>query len=181
MNTFSNNPLINSITLQLSKPIRLVSCLVLLLLMVNGCATKTVKIDLSTNTKEYCDRYFVYQMCTKDFTGDGVVDAMYFEDTKDIFMYREEYKKLIEQYHHFHVCAQIMDEKLTKAGSELLTINENTSLLKRSELKSSIFVNYMRYASDINKCNREHGNSNFDAPGEDDFGLPEDDEYSDEY
>ncbi|MGH1470180.1 MAG: hypothetical protein ACRBCS_03245 [Cellvibrionaceae bacterium] len=138
-------------------------------------------MDEVLNTKEYCDRYFVYQMCAKDFNGDGIVDGMYFEDSKDIFMYREAEKKLVAQYHSFHVCAQIMDEKLTNASSALLTIDDNTSLLKRSELKSSIFVNYMRYANDINRCNKLHGNDNFDPNEEDDFGLADDDEYNDEY
>ncbi len=176
-----DNTTLNHTALQHSKSIRLATILAVLLSMVSGCSTKAVRVDLSLNTKEYCDRYFVYQMCAKDFTGDGVVDAMYFEDSKDIFMYREEYKGLVEKYNPFHVCAQIMDDKLTEASSALLTITEDTSLLKRSELKSSIFINYMRYAPDINKCNQENGNNNFDASQEDDFGLPEDDEYSEEY
>ncbi|MGI1678052.1 MAG: hypothetical protein K6L75_04925 [Cellvibrionaceae bacterium] len=161
--------------------IKQVASISLLTFLVSSCSTRTAKIDKALNTKEYCDRYFVYRMCAKDFDGDGIVDGMYFEDSNDIFMYRETEKKLVENYHPFHICAQVMDQKLTDASSALLGINEDTSRLKRSELKSSIFVNYMRYASAINQCNKKYGNDNFDMTEEDDFGLSEDDEYNDEY
>lgn len=161
--------------------IRITAWIVLTIASISGCSSNQVMFDSALNTKEYCDRYFAYQMCAKDFTGNGVVDGMYFEDSRDIFMYREESKELLQEFHNFHICAQAMDEKLTEASSALLEIDEDTSLIKRSELKSSIFLNYMRYASAINQCNSEHGNKQFDPDAEDDFGLPDDDDYADEY
>ena len=37
-------------------------------------------------SQQFCDSYFIYNMCARDVDADGEVDLMYFTDTNEIFM-----------------------------------------------------------------------------------------------
>ena len=109
-------------------------------------------------------------MCAADYNHNGNVDAFYFEDTKEVFLYREEAQTLVKQYRNFHICAQIIDEELAESADKLLAIDEDTSYLKVAAIKSDLLVNYLRYTPRVNRCNKEHGREiNLDEP--DDFAI----------
>ena len=39
---------------------------------------------------EYCDYFLIYDMCARDTNRDGVVEVVYFTDTREVFMYHPE-------------------------------------------------------------------------------------------
>ena len=37
----------------------------------------------------YCENFLIYDLCAQDLDGDGVVEYVYFEDSRDVFIYRK--------------------------------------------------------------------------------------------
>ena len=35
---------------------------------------------------EYCDNFLIYDMCARDTNRDGIVEVVYFTDTREVFM-----------------------------------------------------------------------------------------------
>jgi len=125
--------------------------------LLTACAS-TPPTTVSTDAvHEYCGDYFIYSLCASDYTGDGEVDAVYFIDTKEIFLFRPEAEELASSKLPFHQCAFPMDEELMLASNRLLEIDDDTSYFRKSQIKSGLFTNYLRYAPRVNKCNNEHG------------------------
>jgi hypothetical protein len=68
-------------------------------------------------------------------------------------MYISELSDMIPADLPIHQCAQLMDESLRNVSTELLYVNDETSLLKRANLKARLMISYARYANDIRRCN----------------------------
>ncbi len=123
----------------------------------------------------YCDNFFIYEMCAKDIDNNGDVDLVYFSDSKEIFLYREDVQAAVSADLSFHTCAQPMDEELAAIGSELLYISDDMSFFERLEIKRRMLTSYARYKPQINACRKENGivdssvNSNFGDENFDDL------------
>ena len=62
--------------------------LVAVVLVLAGCAQTPSVVPQQAAGKTVCDTYLIQSMCVQDLQGDGVVDLIYFTDTKEIFMYQ---------------------------------------------------------------------------------------------
>ena len=62
--------------------------LVAVVLVLAGCAQTPSVVPQQAAGKTVCDTYLIQSMCVQDLQGDGVVDMIYFTDTKEIFMYQ---------------------------------------------------------------------------------------------
>ena len=143
-----------------------------LVALLSACAGISHQPDSTLQspvTDLYCDRYFSYQMCAKDSDGNGDVDYMYFQDTGEIFMHKEGIKEAFSTTLAFHACAQTMNQAILNTSSKLLYINEETSLLKKTSLKSKLILDYASYLPKINQCNNVNQDYAFDSDS-DDFG-----------
>lgn len=119
----------------------------------------------------YCDKYLFYPMCAQDISGNGQTDFVYFEDSKEIFLFNQHFLADKPEHLIVHECAQSMDDPLIDAASQILTVSDDTTFLRRSEIKNRIFYHYMRYLPRINRCNESL--AEFDENVEDDFGIAE--------
>ena len=96
---------------------------VLLAIVLSGCASTPQTSDESIPlTDAYCGRFFIYNMCAVDYNDNGIVDGVHFEDTNEVFLYREEARNTISHTRPLHVCAQVIDEELGNVANKLLTI-----------------------------------------------------------
>jgi len=71
---------INSLAAGLRGSIALLLCALLL----DGCASDPGPASLGAVR---CESFFIYRLCVGDLDRSGDVDFMYFDDTKEIFMY----------------------------------------------------------------------------------------------
>ena len=137
-------------------------------LFLAGCANTpdSDQVRQDPTTTEYCDNYLIYEMCVRDVDHNGDVDLMYFADTREIFMLSPEYKNAEFANFTRHECLQPMDDEMRAASSQLLYIQNDTSLLKKTQLKSRLLLNYTHYLPEISRCMHD---SNV-ADSSDDFG-----------
>lgn len=141
-----------------------------------ACSHQPQVNDAVTNL--YCARYLLYRMCALDVSGNGQTDFLYFEDSEQIFLFDENKLNKVPNYLTLHECAQSMDPPLIDATSALLTVNDEMSFFRRSEIKNKIFYHYMRYVPRINRCKNDLADSQDLMAEEDDFGFGlEDDEF----
>lgn len=150
------------------------SCLIPLLF----CACSHQPTSPNAVSTLFCDRYLFYRMCAVDVSQNGRTDFIYFEDSREIFLFDQKKLSLVPTDLTLHTCAQSMDEPLLDATALLLTVNDEMSFFQRSEIKNKIFYHYMRYVPRINRCKRadvDTNNDNF-LPEEDDFGMKENQE-----
>lgn len=115
-----------------------------------GCAPQP-RTDLP-QTDLYCDTYLIYEMCVKDVDRDGLVDLMYFDDTREIFMVSKSYKGYREAELSDHRCLQLMDQKMQSISSRLLRTTEDTGYLQRMKIQNRLLMAYASYLPVINQC-----------------------------
>ncbi|WP_460233603.1 hypothetical protein [Aurantivibrio plasticivorans] len=153
----------------------------LLIALLAGCSSTPQQTVFEPAVRdEYCSRFFLYRMCAEDFTDNGSVDAVYFEDEREVFLYIEESADVIAKHLAFHPCAQIIDEPLSISSDKLLRFDEDTSYWRETDVKAEIFGHYLRYVDRVSQCNKEKGlitEQESDDSGFDDFDDFEDDEY----
>ncbi|WP_101756799.1 hypothetical protein [Oceanicoccus sp. KOV_DT_Chl] len=141
-------------------------------LLLSACAGTSKQPDQAAANTLFCDNYFAYQMCAKDLDQNGDVDVMYFKDTRQIFMTKPDQQHLIPIGFIKHPCIQVMDEELQQASNKMLQINEQTTALQRTKIKTMMILNSGRYIIKINSCKdpdyAAHGNDN-DSFGDEDF------------
>ncbi len=126
---------------------------VLSLILVGCVSTSTQDKQISqTPSKQYCDEYVGYFMCVQDTDEDGAVDLMYFTDTMDIFMIKSAYNGREYAGLIYHPCVQLMDQAMENISSELLYVNDQTSSIRKTAIRSRLMMNYMRYYTKINTC-----------------------------
>ena len=101
----------------------------------------------------YCDNYLIYDMCATDLNRDGQVDLVYFTDTMDVFMYRDNEVERIPGHLGLHRCAMQMDEDLVATTSKLFYITEQTTALEKNDIKGAMLLKYMTYMPTVTECN----------------------------
>ncbi len=147
--------------------------LVLTIIFLSACSTTP---PTGTNFSQvFCDRYLIYPLCAQDITGNGRTDLVYFEDSREIFLFNQKHSNSLPNNLTMHKCAQRMDRPLIDATSLLLTVNEETGFFRRAEIKNGIFLHYMRYLPRVSRCTPEP--APMDLELEDDFGVAENSEF----
>ena len=104
----------------------------------------------------YCENFLIYDMCAQDLNGDGVVEYVYFEDTKNVFMYREGTDVDIPRDLSLHPCAQLMDEELIATTSRVFYVNEETTYLERQDIRGAMMLKYVSYMPRVVTCNLQN-------------------------
>lgn len=101
----------------------------------------------------YCDNFLVYEMCARDSNGDGVVDYTYFEESKEIFMYRDRLPRRIPAGLGVHRCVMPMEEDLVETTSRVFYIDENSSLLDKTDIRGAMMIKYIAKLPEVTACN----------------------------
>ena len=72
-------------------------------LLLAGCSTAYLANRPANDL--YCDNFVLYEMCARDSNRDGIVDYTYFQESKEIFMYRDRLPRRIPAGFGVHRCA----------------------------------------------------------------------------
>lgn len=107
----------------------------------------------------YCDNFMVYGMCARDVNEDGVVDYVYFEKTEEAFMFRPGAERLFPRNLDMHPCATPMDEEVVATTSRVFFVDEETTLLEKTDIRGSLMLKYMAALPEITACNLRRENS----------------------
>ena len=124
----------------------------LLPLLLVACAGSSIDGE-SPATNLYCDSFMIYDMCARDSNRDGVVDLVYFEDTREVFMYREGADSRIPRNLGRHRCAMEMDEDLVATTSRLFYIDDETPFFEKQDIRGSMMIKYIAYMPRVTACN----------------------------
>ena len=101
----------------------------------------------------YCDNFMIYEMCARDTDRDGIVEYVYFDDSKEIFMYRDALPRRLPRDIGVHRCARAMDESLVATTSRMFHIDEDTSLLEKTDIRGSLMIKYIAWMPEVTACN----------------------------
>ena len=146
----------------------------LIVALLNACASVDSKYPIAhvpPVNSVFCDTYFIYQMCVEDVDDNGDVDILFFQDTGEVFMYQAGQEENISGDKPLHECAQIMDDSMQAASSELLYVTDDMGFFEKTRIKKNLMVNYARYRGRINQCNIKYELTH--SIPEDDFGDEE--------
>lgn len=137
--------------------------LLFLVLFLSACSSQSVKEDkekppIASNT--YCDSYFVYDMCAEDIDRNGEIDFMYFQDTDEIFMTNPHFPTANLPPKPLHRCIQSMDEGMIIAGTRLLTINDDTNGIEKTQIKSRLLMEFIKAQGRMGTCEPEQDELN---------------------
>lgn len=140
-------------------PCRLFLCATLVLL----ASCQTIPRGERPTNDLYCDNFMVYGMCARDMNGDGVVEFVYFEKSKQAFMYRPDAEKLLPKDLEMHPCATPMDEDVVKTTSRVFFVDDETTLLEKTDIRGSLMLKYMAALPEITACNLRREQSSDDS------------------
>ena len=101
----------------------------------------------------YCDNFMIYELCARDTNRDGIVEYVYFDDSKEIFMYRDSLPRRLPADIGVHRCVRAMDESLVETTSRMFYIDESTSLLQKTDIRGSLMVKYIAWMPEVTACN----------------------------
>ncbi len=101
----------------------------------------------------YCDNFLIYEMCARDTNRDGIVEYVYFDDSKEIFMYRDELPRRLPAEIDVHRCARAMDDSLVETTSRMFYIDESTSLLQKTDIRGALMIKYIAWMPEVTACN----------------------------
>ena len=128
-------------------------------LMLAGCVQTPSIVPQQAVGKTVCDTYLIQSMCVQDLQGDGVVDLIYFTDTKEIFMYQNGKRDSVAEVMPFHRCAVPLDAGMQATTNRILN-RENLSLTEELSITVELITNYLAAKPSIDACNaRFEGNS----------------------
>ena len=128
-------------------------------LMLAGCVQTPSIMPQQAVGKTVCDTYLIQSMCVQDLQGDGVVDLIYFTDTKEIFMYQNGKRDSVAEVMPFHRCAVPLDAGMQATTNRILN-RENLSLTEELSITVELITNYLAAKPSIDACNvRFEGNS----------------------
>jgi hypothetical protein len=119
-----------------------------------------------------CERFFIYDLCLSDLDEDGDVDFMYFDDTKEIFMYAATALEEVSSVMPLHECAIPMSTDIRSQSSQLL-YGDSLPLSERLAVKGRLINSYRKAQPAISACNRAQ--SDREAPSVDDPFLVQED------
>ena len=133
--------------------------LVAVVLVLAGCAQTPSVVPPQAAGKTVCDTYLIQSMCVQDLQGDGVVDLIYFTDTKEIFMYQNGKRDSVAEVMPFHRCAVPLDAGMQATTNRILN-REDLSLTEELSITMELITNYLAAKPSIDACNaRFEGNS----------------------
>ena len=143
------------------------SVLVAVVLVLAGCAQTPSVVPQRAAGKTVCDTYLIQSMCVQDLQGDGVVDLIYFTDTKEIFMYQNGKRDLVAEVMPFHRCAVILDVGMQATTNRILN-RENLSIAEELSITMELITNYLAAKPSIDACNAqfEDNGNEADSPSE---------------
>lgn len=101
----------------------------------------------------YCDNFVLYEMCARDSNRDGIVDYTYFQESNEIFMYRNRLPRRIPAGFGVHRCAMPMEEDLIATTSRVFYIDDSSSLLERTDIRGAMMLKYMTKLPEVTACN----------------------------
>lgn len=127
--------------------------LILLIPAFTGCGIW--QLGDNPEVSLYCDNFLVYDMCVQDLNRDGVVEFVYFEESNEVFLYREGAQDAIPAELTVHRCAQAMDEGLVATSSRVFFVNESTSYLMVQDIKGAMMIKYIAYMPQVTACNMQ--------------------------
>lgn len=128
------------------------SMLLAVVLVLAGCAQTPGMVPQPAVGKTVCDTYLIESMCVQDLQGDGVVDLIYFTDTKEIFMYQSGKRDLVAKVMSFHRCAVPLDEGMQATTNRILN-RENLSIAEELSITMELIANYLAAKPSIDACN----------------------------
>lgn len=120
-------------------------------LLLAACSTANLA-DRPVNDL-YCDNFVLYEMCARDSNRDGIVDYTYFQESKEIFMYRDRLPRRIPAGFGVHRCAMPMEEDLITTTSRVFYIDESSSLLEKTDIRGAMMLKYMTKLPEVTACN----------------------------
>jgi hypothetical protein len=102
---------------------------------------------------EYCDNFLIYDMCARDVNRDGVVDVVYFTDTKEVFMYHPDREGNLPNDLGVHRCVMPMDEDIVATTNRVFYVDESTPFLEKQDIKGAMMVKYVANLPEVTACN----------------------------
>lgn len=127
------------------------SIVLLSLLALTACGLGTAGV--SPTTSLYCDNFLFYTMCARDMDHDGIVDFVYFEESEEVFMWREGARDDVPADMKFHQCAEVMDAELVATTNRVFFVDENTSYLERQDIRGGMMIKYITKLPWVAACN----------------------------
>ncbi|EED33538.1 hypothetical protein NOR53_717 [gamma proteobacterium NOR5-3] len=124
--------------------------LLTLALWLSACASNPD--DARPPGKEHCESFFIYVLCISDLDADGQVDYMYFDDTREIFMYADSMLSRLKTVLPLHACAIPMSASTRDYSSQLL-YSDDLSLSARLAVKAKLAVSYRAAQPAVDACN----------------------------
>ena len=101
----------------------------------------------------YCDNFMIYDLCARDTNRDGIVDYVFFDDSKEIFMYRDSLPRRLPADIGVHRCVRAMDEALVETTSRMFYIDDSTSLLEKTDIRGALMIKYIAWLPEVTACN----------------------------
>jgi hypothetical protein len=95
----------------------------------------------------------IYEMCVTDLNSDGVIEFVYFEGSRQAFMYRPGTLRRLPKTLTLHPCATEMDDEMVRITSRMFYIDESTTLLEKTDIRGSLMLRYMAALPEITACN----------------------------
>jgi hypothetical protein len=120
-------------------------------LLLAGCSGTNLANRPANNL--YCDNFVLYEMCARDSNRDGIVDYTYFQESKEIFMYRDRLPRRIPAGFGVHRCAMPMEEDLIATTSRVFYIDDSSSLLEKTDIRGAMMLKYMTKLPEVTACN----------------------------
>lgn len=100
---------------------------------------------------EHCESFFIYVLCISDLNTDGQVDYMYFDDTREIFMYADSMLGQLRNVLPLHACAVPMSAGTRDFSSQLL-YGDDLGVSARLAVKGRLAVSYRAAQPAIDAC-----------------------------
>ena len=102
---------------------------------------------------EYCDNFLIYDMCARDTNRDGIVEVVYFTDTREVFMYHPESEGNYPSDLGLHRCAMPMDEELVATTNRVFYVDDSTTFLEKQDIKGAMMLKYVTNIPEVTACN----------------------------
>lgn len=126
-----------------------------LFVLLTACASGERERALPVNTL-VCDSFLIYDMCAQDLNGDGEVEFVWFADTYEVFLFREDTAHRVPDDLTLHRCAQQMNDDIVRNASMLFFIDDDTGHVARLDIKGALIASYMSYIPRVNRCNAQY-------------------------
>lgn len=124
--------------------------------------------------KHGCEVFFIYELCVSDLDKNGNADYMYFDDSKEIFMYHESMKTALNGVMAFHRCAIPMSDSTRDYASQLL-YGDELGLSARLRIKGKLITQYRAAQPAVDACNMSGSQQTEDVTMDEDPFLADED------